>query len=119
MWREGRAVRRGARAADEQRRGVGRGRGGREGGDRNATELVPRTGLAGRRGMDEIGFGVEDVAPARRALFELAVSQADQDVDFAANRDAWLEALWSQLAELLGWDPGPWDAYLPSEVMAT
>ena len=69
--------------------------------------------------MDEIGFGVEDVAPARRALFELAVSQADRDADFAANRDAWLEALWSQLAELLGWDPGPWDAYLPSDAMAT
>ena len=69
--------------------------------------------------MDEIGFGVEDVAPARRALFELAVSQADQDADFVADRDAWLEALWSQLAELLGWDPGPWDAYLPSDIMAT
>lgn len=69
--------------------------------------------------MDDIGFGVEDVPPARRALFDLAVAQADRDEDWAVDRDAWVESLWGQLAELLGWDPGPWDAYLPTDLAVT
>lgn len=62
----------------------------------------------------EIGFGVEDVAPARRALFALAVEQADSEADWVLDRRAWLEALWGQLAALFGWQPGPWDDYVLS-----
>lgn len=58
--------------------------------------------------MEQRGFGPEDVPAARRAVFDVAVEQATADVDPRVDFEAWVEALWSELAELLGWAPRPW-----------
>ena len=66
--------------------------------------------------MNQRGFGPEDVPAARRALFDVAVEQASAQVDPAVDFDAWVEALWEELGELLGWAPRPWPgSWLPPD----
>ena len=72
-------------------------------------------GLRSCGAMSEQGFGPEDVPAARRALFDVAVEQASAQVSPAVDFDSWVEAMWEELGELLGWAPRPWPgSWLPS-----
>ena len=68
--------------------------------------------------MSERGFGPEDVPAARRAVFDVAVEQASARVDPHVDFEGWVEVLWEELAELLGWQPGDWPVP-PDDSMAT
>jgi hypothetical protein len=68
------------------------------------------------RGMDTdetIGFGPEDLPAATRRVFDLAITQAVEVADPAHDWPAFVEALWREMSELFGWDPGDWTPFAP------
>lgn len=78
-------------------------------------ELAAGLGRRDDRAMDDTGFGFDDLSAVRRAVFELAVEQADGLVDRAVDWPGWVDALWGELGELFGWQPRSWDEFVPNE----
>lgn len=59
------------------------------------------------------GIGVEDLPMINRALFDLSVRAAADLHDPHREYEAFIEALWSQLAAAFDWRPQPWPAEVP------
>ena len=61
---------------------------------------------------DTIGFGPENMPEVRRAVFDSLVANAFAACDPAQDRAGFVEALWREFAEVLGWQPGKWAPYV-------